>query len=233
MGALRFKVISERLFTCLISPAMWGKVGVEFISSNGWKVNGEAVPMVVLVMDRVRDRNLGMVTTFCHHNQAKVEACEALSVLHQHDSPEPSMIVVRRFTNSPYLLWGSFGFLYLDVTTFSGGTSSSQFPLDQLCACRLLTCSNTEVVLPWEEGQEGLKVYPFFQETLLKSSEEDHGLSDPILLLVPSSPPSLLRRGLPDWGRTWHPPSSKVVARHQPGQNLTWMGVSPWSRGVD
>ena len=35
--------------------------------------------------------NLGMVTTFCCHNQAKMEASGALSALCQCDSPEPSV----------------------------------------------------------------------------------------------------------------------------------------------
>ena len=88
--------------------------------------------MAVLVTDGVGEGNLGMQTTFCCHDQAKVEASEALSDLHQHYSLEPSVVLVRRFTNSPYLPWGSFGFLYLDTTTLSGGTSSTQFPLDLL-----------------------------------------------------------------------------------------------------
>ena len=117
--------------------------------------------MVILVTDGVGQGNLSMVTTFSHHDKTKVEASEAVSALHQCNSPEPSVVVVRRFTNSPYLPWGSFGFLYLDVTTLFGGTSSAQFPLDWLHLCKLLPYSDTEVVLP-QEGEEGLKVYPFF-----------------------------------------------------------------------
>ena len=120
MGSLTFRVILERLFAHLTSPVMWGKAGVEFITNNGQKISGEAVPMAVLVVDGVREGNLGMVTTFCCHNQAKVEASEALSALHQCNCLEPSVVVVRRFTNSPYLPWGSFGFLYLYVTTLWG-----------------------------------------------------------------------------------------------------------------
>ena len=93
---------------------------------------------MILVTDRVREGNLGMVTTFCHHDQAKVEVSEVLSALCQCDLLEPSVVVVRRFTNSPYLPWGSFGLLYLGVITFSRGASSAQFPLDQLCLCRQL-----------------------------------------------------------------------------------------------
>ena len=66
-------------------------------------MRGEAIPMEILVMDAVGGGNLGVVTTFCHHNQARVEASEALSALHQHDLPEPSVVVVRRYTNSPYI----------------------------------------------------------------------------------------------------------------------------------
>ena len=76
--------------------------------------------MVVIATDGVGEGNLGMVTTFCCHDEAKVEASKALSALHQHDLPEPSVVVVMRFTNSPYLPWGSFGFLYLDMTTLWG-----------------------------------------------------------------------------------------------------------------
>ena len=166
------------------------EAGVEFITNNGQKIGGEAIPMVVLVMDWVGEGNMGMVITFCHHDQAKVEASKVLSVLCQHNSLEPSVVVVRRFINSLYLPWGSFGFLYLDATTLSWGTLSTQFPLDWLLLCRLLPYSDTEVVLPWEEGEEGLKVYPFFPKTLWKSSKEEHCLSDPILLLVPLSPPT-------------------------------------------
>ena len=41
----------------------------------------EAVPVGILVTNGVRKVSLGMVTTFCHHNQAKVEASKALSAL--------------------------------------------------------------------------------------------------------------------------------------------------------
>ena len=45
IGAVQFKIISERIFACLTSPAMWGKAGVEFITNNGQKMSGEAIPM--------------------------------------------------------------------------------------------------------------------------------------------------------------------------------------------
>ena len=178
MGTLQFRAVSERCFAHLTSPAMWGKARVEFITSNSGKISGQAIPVVVLVMDGVGEGNLGMVTTFCHLNQAKVEAFKVLSALCQHDSPEASEVVGRRFTNSLYLHGGSFGFLYLDMTTLSRGASSTQFLLNWLHLCRLL---------PAMGGGGGM----FKGVSLLpgQSSEEEHCLSDPILLLVPLSPP--------------------------------------------
>ena len=142
-----------------------------------------------------------MVTTFCHHDQAKVEPSEALSTLVHWDSSELNIVVVKIFTNSPYLWQGSFGFPYLDITTLSVGMPTAQFPLAWLCICKLLPYSSTWVILQCKKEGEGLKVYPFLQEALWESSEEDHYLSDPMLLSVPPLLlPSLLRRELIDWG---------------------------------
>ena len=83
---------------------MWGKAGVEFMTHTGQKISGEATPMLILITDGVGEGNLGMVTTLCHHEQAKMEASDALSVLHhQCNSPEPNKVVVRRYTNTPYI----------------------------------------------------------------------------------------------------------------------------------
>ena len=190
-----------RLFTHLTSPSMWGKARLEFITSNGQIISSEIIPMAVLVTNLVEEGSLGMVTTFCHHYQAKVEPSEVLSTLLQWDSPKLSIVVVKIFANSPYLPQGSFSFLYLDVTTLSAGILTAQFSLTQLCLCRLLPFSSTQVVLPHEKDDEEIKVYPFLQQVLWGSSEEDHCLSDPVLLLVPpSSLPSSLKRQLTDWG---------------------------------
>ena len=59
---------------------MWGKAGVEFIANNGQKISREAVPMAILVTDGLGEGNLGMVTTFCYHNKAKMEASDAHSL---------------------------------------------------------------------------------------------------------------------------------------------------------
>ena len=87
---------------------MWGKTGVEFITHTGRKISGEATPVVILITAGVGEGNLGIVTTFCCDNQAKMEAFDALSTLHQCNSPEPSMVVVRRYTNAPYIPQGTF-----------------------------------------------------------------------------------------------------------------------------
>ena len=80
---------------------MWWKSGMEFITSNSPKISGEATPMVILVTDGMGEGNLGMVMTFCQNDQAKLEASDALSALCQHASLEPSVAVVRRYTNTP------------------------------------------------------------------------------------------------------------------------------------
>ena len=148
---------------------------------------GEIIPLVVLVTDELEEENLGMVTTFCHHDQAKVEPSEVLSTLLQQDCPRLSVVVVKIFTNSPYIPHGSFSFPYLDVTTLAVGMFAAQFPLAWLWLYRLLPFSSTQVVLPCERDDRELKVYPFLQEALWESSKEDHHLSDHILLLVPPS----------------------------------------------
>ena len=51
---------------------------MEIITNNGQKMSEGAVPMVILVMNGLAEGNLGMVTTFWCHDQAKVEASEAL-----------------------------------------------------------------------------------------------------------------------------------------------------------
>ena len=165
--------------------SMWRKVRMEFIANTAWKISGEIIPMVVLVTNRVEEGGLGMVTTFCHHDQAKVEPSEVLSTIHQCNSPEPSIVVVKIFTNSPYFPWGSFSFPYLDVTTLLAGMLTTQFPLAWLHLCRILSIHP----LRWSCNMGGMtrscKVYPFLWKALWESSEEDHCLSEPVLLLVP------------------------------------------------
>ena len=84
LGALQFQIVLERPFAHLTSPLLWEKARVEFITSNGWKISSEIIPMAaVLVTDWVEEGSLGMVTTFCCHDQVKVEPSEVLSTLVQ------------------------------------------------------------------------------------------------------------------------------------------------------
>ena len=141
--------------------------------------------MMILVADGVGEGILGMATIFCCSDQAKVEPLVGISTLFQWDSPELGIVVVKIFTNLPYVPWGSFGFPYLDITTLSVGTSTTQFPLTQLCLCRLLQYSSTQVILRWEKEGYRLKVIPFLKEALWENSDEDHCLSPFIPLSVP------------------------------------------------
>ena len=78
-------------------------------------------------------------------------------------------------------------------------------------------------------GRGGVKGVSLLSRDLVgwESSKKEHWLSDPILLPVPSSPPSPLRRGPLDRGKIWLSPSPKLVARHQPGKSTAGMAVSP------
>ena len=75
--------------------------------------------MTVLITNWVEDGSLGMVTTFCCHDQAKVESSEILSTLCQWDSSELRIVVIKIFANSLYFPQESSSLLYLDVTTLS------------------------------------------------------------------------------------------------------------------
>ena len=138
-----------------------------------------ATPMATLVTGGVGEGNLGMVATFCCHDQVKMEASDALSTLCQCDLLELSMVVVWRYTNTPIFLEG-LPISSIWMWALSWGTSSAQFPH----LCRLLPFSGTEMLLPCEEGEVGLKVCPLFWEVLWKSSEEEHCLSDPVSWLI-------------------------------------------------
>ena len=76
--------------------------------------------MAILITDSVGAGDLGMVMVFCHPNQAKIEACDALSTLHQCNLSEPSVVVVKRYSNTPYIPRGMTHSLYLDVELFQG-----------------------------------------------------------------------------------------------------------------
>ena len=121
--------------------------------------------MAILIFDGVGKRDVGLVTVFCHPNQAKMEACDALSAFHQYDTSEPRVVVVRRYSNTPFIPYGVIHSLYLDVGILSGGVTSAQFLLDRLHLWWLLPISRTDVLLPHKVREEGLETYPISQSS--------------------------------------------------------------------
>ena len=124
-----------------------------------------------------------MVTVFHHPDQDRIGACDALTALSQHDSSQPTVVVIRRYSNTPYLPRGDVPCTLSGCGHFLWGNASPQFPLDRLHLCWQLPFSKSEVLLPHEMGEEGLKRH---------RSEEEHHLSDPISLSIPLLVPDLL-----------------------------------------
>ena len=164
-----FSIFSEKLFTHIASPAMWGKARIEFLTSNGQKISEGAIPMVILATDGVGEGNVGMVTTFCCHDQSMMEASNALSALHQCDSPEPSVVVVRKYISTPYIPLRVLLFPYLDMSTLSGDTSSAQFPLDWLHLHKIAPLLWHQGGLDLRRGRDGVEsVSPFPRGSMAK-----------------------------------------------------------------
>ena len=178
----------------MAAPDKWGKARVEFHTLTSQKTSGETTNKAILITTGVGKRDLGLVTVFCCCNQAKMEACDTLSTLHQCDSPEPSVVVVRRYSNTPCIPQGMICLFYLDVGTFSGGITSAQFLLDRLHLHWLLPISRTDILLPHEVGEEGLETYSHLPEFLWDGLEEEHRLSDPISLSVTPTDSSAIGR---------------------------------------
>ena len=129
MCVLHFCIVLERLSNQLTSPALWRNTGANFITNASQRaMSTEFTSLAILVMGGVDEGKLGMITTFCRSNQVKVQPSDTLSTLVQQDSPKPGVLVVKVFTNSPHLTLGSFGSPYLDITTLSVVTLTSQFP---------------------------------------------------------------------------------------------------------
>ena len=190
LSALHFRVVSEGLFSSLISPELLGQTRANFITSSAKNVmSEEIVPMAILITDGVSKGGLGMVTIFCHFDQVNVEPSVMLLTLIHWVSPEPAMVVMKIFTNSPYFPWGSFSLPFLDMATLTAGASTTWFHLSWLHLCWLLQCSPTQVILPEEKEGDRLMFIPFTKEALWESSIEDHHLSSlvPLSILSTSS----------------------------------------------
>ena len=121
VGTLWFRLISEKFFTWVASPTIWGKTRVEYVTETGLRLSGEAAPMAILITDGVGKGDLGMVTTFCSHNQVMMEASEVFIALHQCNSPKPSVFMVKRYTNTPFIPWGTSRLLYLNISDLPRG----------------------------------------------------------------------------------------------------------------
>ena len=134
---------------------------------------------MILITDGVGEENLGMVTVFCCHNHNKMEASDALAALWQCNSPQPSVVVIRRHTNTPYIF-------YPNISSLSSGTSPSS-PLWTAYTSDGYSNTQTEVLLHHEEGMARFRVYPHTREVLWKGSKEGYHLSDPVLLSIPLS----------------------------------------------
>ena len=143
-----FAFIREALHP-LNLPSTMEKGGANIITNaDSRATNTEITPLEIMFMDGVGKGKLEMITTFCRSDEAKVKPSAALLTLVQWDSPRPGVVVMKVFSNLPYFLQGSFSSPYLDVTTLSSGTFTTQFPLALLYLCRLLPYSPTQVILP-------------------------------------------------------------------------------------
>ena len=95
LNTLCFWVILEELFFRLISPELWGQARADLITSSSKRaMSEEIVPVAILITNEVGKGSLGMVTIFCHSDQAKVDPSVTLLTLVQWDLPELAMVVM-------------------------------------------------------------------------------------------------------------------------------------------
>ena len=207
---------------------------MEFITLISLKKSGETTNTAILITNQVGGRDLGLVIVFCHPDQVRIEACDALSTLCQHNLSELRVVVVRRHSNTPYIPRGTSHPFYLDMDIFSRGIASTLFPVDTLCLCHLLPFSKSEVLLPHEVGEEGLETYPHLPEFLWDSLDEEHHLSNPIYLSISlPAPPLPLEEGTQtEGGLDSHPASTQTeggLGCHLAGTQTGGLGCHPSS----
>ena len=80
--------------------------------------------MAILITHAVGKGNLGMVTIFCHSDQAKVEPSVMLPTFVQKDSHQLAMVVMKSFTNPLHFSQGPLGLPFLDIATLPEGAST-------------------------------------------------------------------------------------------------------------
>ena len=201
-GALWFGFILEGSFAHVSSPDSWGETRVEFITLTNLKKSGETINMAILITDGVGGRDLGMVMAFCHPNQARIEACDTLSALCQFNSLETSVVVVRRYSNTPYIPRRMSHSLYLDIDTLSGGITSTQFPLDRLHLHWLLSLNRTKVLLPCKEGGKFWRHTTSSRDSMGRFSRGTPSVCSNLPISPYATSSSSFGRGHPDWRRT-------------------------------
>ena len=227
LHTLHFHIVSERLFTRLASLVLGEKVGIDFINKASRRaMSVEITPLAILVTDSIGKGKMGMITNFCRTDQEKVEPLDTFLALVQRDVPEPCVVMVRVFTNSPYFPWGSFGSPYLDMTTLPQGTLTTHFPLVLLCLGKFLPYSQTQVVLPWEMSwrftSSSLRCYRKAQRRNIVCLILCHcwSPSSPILIKMWVCKLKKCSTSALPWG------SYKKLLRPRP--NLNWSWTSNW-----
>ena len=147
-----FCVVSEGLYTKLFTPEGWCQTVDDFITHFSKKVrNKEIALMAILITDGVGEEKLGMVTAFCHSNQAgwSLWSCFWSLLSRTHRSQLYWWWNLHQFT---IFQWGSSAFPFLNIATLPMGTSTIQFPFSWLCLHSLILWFPTQVILSKEEA---------------------------------------------------------------------------------
>ena len=123
LHTLQFRIILERLFACIASPAIWRKARMEFVTSSGPKISGKATAIAILVTDGVGGRKPGhgdhllwpwsiqdggfWCTLYPTSMQPTGAKCGCSEELHQH-SLYPLGGLPSPLSRHEHTLWGSF-----------------------------------------------------------------------------------------------------------------------------
>ena len=103
MVALQFRLKSKKFFAWVSSPTIWEKTRVEYVTRPVKGPVKRLPPWWSWLLMELEKGGIGMIMTFCSHNWVMMEASEAPTALHQCDSPEPRVFMVRRYTSTPFI----------------------------------------------------------------------------------------------------------------------------------
>ena len=143
------------------------------------------------------------------------------------------MVVVRRYTKTPYIPWESSCLPYLDMSTFSGGTYSAQFPLDWLHLWRLLPLLRHWGGLASSRGRDGVESvspFPRCSRSMLRRGALPLWPDFSVGLFIGPSSPS--RIGHSDRGRIGLSSSAQTSTKCQSNQRSAGVWVGPGNTGV-